>query len=238
MPDLQTCRVTALIRNTPNLMNLQRCSSVKNEQPERPIIELLENGPIVAKNVPHFRGPDGEDIEPKQVMALCRCGASRNKPFCDGSHSTTEFRSTPSEERTSDRVRTFEGQELTIYYSRLLCSHAGECGKRLKTVFDSSRKPWIAPDNASREDIAAVITARPSGALSYGLRGEPPQHIVKNEVAITIEKCGPYHVNRIGLAEPHPIKGGCADKYVLCRCGHSRNKPYCDGTHKDIGWKD
>ena len=211
---------------------------MKNEQSERPIIELLENGPIIAKNVPRFRGPDGEDIEPQQVMALCRCGNSQTKPFCDGSHSTTEFRSAPSKERTSDQIRAFEGQDLTIYYSRLLCSHAGECGKRLKSVFDTSRKPWIEPDNGSREDIAAVIEACPSGALSYGFPGKPAQQIVNDEVGITIEKSGPYRVSRISLAEPHPINGGCADKYVLCRCGHSRNKPYCDGTHKDIGWKD
>ncbi|WP_397541584.1 CDGSH iron-sulfur domain-containing protein [Roseovarius salis] len=49
-------------------------------------IELKENGPLMVRNVGRMVGPDGHEIEVKAAMALCRCGYSGNKPFCDGSH--------------------------------------------------------------------------------------------------------------------------------------------------------
>lgn len=53
---------------------------------DRPRIEARENGPFVAKGIRRMVGPDGEEIAVKPVMALCRCGQSKTKPFCDGSH--------------------------------------------------------------------------------------------------------------------------------------------------------
>ncbi len=200
------------------------------------VIEERDGGPLVAKGVARLSGPAQEPIEAKPTMALCRCGVSKNKPFCDGSHNETGFDSNPTDDRTPDKLRAFEGKDITVHYNRLLCSHAGECGK-LKTVFDPSRRPWIEPDNGEVDDIIGVIKACPSGALSYSLPGQSPQHAVSEAPGISIEQDGPYRVTGVPLAKSHPAAGACRDKYVLCRCGASKNKPYCDGTHHDIGWK-
>jgi CDGSH-type Zn-finger protein/ferredoxin len=169
-------------------------------------------------------------------VALCRCGGSKNKPYCDGSHSEIGFDSRPSVDRTPDEVRTYEGKQVTVHYNRLLCSHAGECGRRLKSVFDSDRKPWIMSDNGTPQDIIAAVKACPSGALRYSLPGEAPQHAMPGAAGISIEKDGPYRVVGIPLATPRLAEGASRDKYTLCRCGASKNKPYCDGTHSSIRW--
>ena len=53
---------------------------------DTPKIEIRENGPLMVKGLTSLNGPDGNPIECKPVMALCRCGLSKKKPFCDGSH--------------------------------------------------------------------------------------------------------------------------------------------------------
>ncbi|KIC38773.1 hypothetical protein RA27_19285 [Ruegeria sp. ANG-R] len=201
------------------------------------MIEERPSGPLVAKAIPRLTGANGA-MEAQPVMALCRCGASRNKPFCDGTHSEIGFTSDPSPDRTPDKVRVYEGENINIHYNRLLCSHAAECGARLKPVFDSSRKPWIEPDNATPKEIKDVIRACPSGALSFSEPGGTVQQLVDGEPGITIEPNGPYRVTEIPLASGVHAEGASPDKYVLCRCGASKNKPFCDGSHADIGWSD
>jgi CDGSH-type Zn-finger protein len=204
---------------------------------DRSAIDERDGGPLVATGVSRLIGPGGEAMDVKPAMALCRCGASRNKPFCDGSHNEIGFDSRPSDERTLDHLRTYEGKDVAVHYNRLLCSHAGECGK-LKAVFDPGQKPWVRPDNGSVNDIIEVVRACPSGALSYSLPGQAPQHATSEMAGISIEPNGPYRVVAIPLGTARSAQGASAEKYVLCRCGASKNKPYCDGTHSDIGWKE
>ena len=201
-----------------------------------PVIEERDGGPLVAKGVSRLTGSNGETMGIKPAMALCRCGASKNKPYCDGSHNQIGFDGHPSDNRTADRLCDYEGKDITVHYNRLLCSHAGECG-RLKSVFDPSQRPWIRPDNGAVDEIIDVVSACPSGALSYSKCGQSRKHGVASAAGISIEADGPYRVTRIPLATARPAAGACTEKYVLCRCGASKNKPYCDGTHHEIGWK-
>ncbi len=202
------------------------------------VIEELDGGPLVAKNLPRLFDANSEPLEIKPVVALCRCGASQIKPYCDGSHNEIGFDSTRSENHTPDKLRSYKGRDITIHYNRLLCSHAGECGKHLKSVFDPSREPWIVPDNGSKEEIIATVKTCPSGALMYSLDGSSPQHEVGGETGIDIEKDGPYRVVGIPLTSSHFAEGSSPNKYVLCRCGASKNKPFCDGSHQEIKWRD
>lgn len=205
---------------------------------EQVVIEQRENGPLVVKNLSNLQLADGAAAEAKPVMALCRCGGSQNKPFCDGTHSKIGFDSACSEVADKDGARSYTGEEITIYYNRLLCSHAGECAKRAPSVFDTSKRPWIQPDNGSVDEILDVMHACPSGALRYARSGGEPELTAGTEVAITIEKNGPYRVHNIPVSAEYWAEGQSEQKYVLCRCGQSGNKPFCDGSHVDAGWKD
>lgn len=209
----------------------------KRGRTDAPAIDQREGGPLVALAVPNLTGEHGEALPTNSVMALCRCGASKNKPFCDGSHNDIGFDSSLSEDRTKDEILTYAGKDITVHYNRLLCSHAAECGKRQKAAFDSSRKPWIMPDNASVEDIKDVVKACPSGALRFSTADEHPRQEKEERTGITVEKNGPYRVSGVPMMAPRLADGANPEKYVLCRCGASKNKPYCDGSHFDIDWK-
>ena len=202
------------------------------------VIEERPAGPLVAKSITRLTGPAGENIDLQPVVALCRCGQSKKKPYCDGSHNEISFTTEPSSDRTPDLVKVFEGNQINVHYNRLLCSHAGECEARLKAAFDTKRDPWIVPDNATPDQIRDVVQVCPSGALSWCEPGEQAQHVIGEEPGITIECNGPYQVTKVPLASGVQSESASPDKYVLCRCGASKNKPFCDGSHFDIGWSD
>ena len=142
-------------------------------------IDLRKNGPAVVSGLADLTGADGASLATKPTMALCRCGASKNKPFCDGSHTSAGFTDERLPERSPDEVLKYEGLELTVLYNRLLCSKAYECGRRLGRVFDTTRDPWIDPDRATLEEVLQVVRVCPSGALSYQSNSESSQHEVE-----------------------------------------------------------
>jgi len=205
-------------------------------------ITLRENGPLVVSAPPDLRDPVGAEIETGAVAALCRCGRSKNKPFCDGSHKAAGFTSAPdhSSIRNSEIQYTgvVEGREVTVSYTPVLCSHAGECSRLAKAVFNPSEKPWIKPENGTLEDVVAVLAACPSGALRMNIGQQRPYHLASVDVEITVEEHGPYWVKNIPLEAEFNGAGASRAKYVLCRCGQSKNKPFCDGTHYDVKWRD
>lgn len=198
---------------------------------DAPSIELRQNGPVVVMGLNTLKGTNGEYIPTEPTMALCRCGASKNKPFCDGSHTSANFSDAKSSDRTTDELLRYEGAEVTIQYNRLLCSKAGECSKRLNPVFNTSRTPWIDPNQGTATDIIDVVRACPSGALSYQVNGTPARHEVTQDSVIDVERNGPFNVRNVSLVAGEWSTGACEDKYSLCRCGASKNKPFCDGTH-------
>lgn len=200
---------------------------------DTPIIEERENGPFVVKGVTRLQGAGGEMLDCKPVMALCRCGGSKNKPFCDGSHKTNGFRSRGGEPAGRDRLLPYEGAEVTVNFNPRICSHAAECARIAPDAFNSAERPWIKPDSGSVAEIEAVIAACPSGALT--LAG--PTHRISDRAEIEVSRDGPYWVTGPQINGPGAGEGATPKKYVLCRCGLSGNKPYCDGTHKDKGWK-
>lgn len=198
-------------------------------------IEPRENGPLAAKGLTSLRGEDGAELAVKPVTALCRCGHSKTKPFCDGSHKAAGFRSAnDTEPAGSDKLLEYAGKEVTVTYNPRLCSHAAECGRLAGHIFNPGQKPWVQPDRGTRAEVEAVVAACPSGALA--LAG--PKHLTVPERAeVQVQKDGPYWVLGPQIDAPEAGEAASREKYVLCRCGLSGNKPYCDGTHRDKGWK-
>ncbi|SPH23565.1 hypothetical protein DEA8626_02628 [Defluviimonas aquaemixtae] len=198
-------------------------------------IEARTNGPLVVKGARSIKGEDGVELEAKRVMVLCRCGQSRNKPFCDNSHEEVGFRSEDDATAAGrDRVIAYEGAEMTVTYNPRICSHAAECSRLAGHVFNSNEKPWVQPDKGTRAELETVIAACPSGALAF----EGREHrLPEGRADIEVERNGPYWVLGGTIDAVSPGEGSCLEKFVLCRCGLSGNKPYCDGTHRDKGWK-
>lgn len=203
-----------------------------------PRILPKQNGSLAVQGVDTLIDADGQELATEPAMFLCRCGHSANKPFCDGAHRQAGFSSDPGDMSAKDRDYAYAGAQVAVHFNKLLCSHAAECGTRLSAVFDPSQKPWVQPDAGTPDQIAEVVRACPSGALRHGAPGAAPDHEVGEDVRISIERHGPYRVENVTLEADNWGKSQSTRKYVLCRCGLSKNKPFCDGTHRDENWRD
>ena len=204
----------------------------------KPVISCSRNGPMIVKGLENLIDGDGKRLATKPAMGLCRCGASRNKPFCDGSHKEIGLSDEISSDRTENKATRYEGRGITIINNPLLCSVAEYCHKELEGVFNENNTPWITPDGDSLEHIKAVIERCPSGALSYSINGQP-QPVSDREATITIEKNGPLRITgSIELQDAIWGQGASPEHYTLCRCGASKNKPFCDGSHVTIDFDD
>jgi CDGSH-type Zn-finger protein len=197
---------------------------------KKPSIIPAADGPYLVKNLKQFSSQKGP-IETKETMALCRCGGSENKPFCDGTHQKFGFSSSKLEGTPEDKRETYPGKKITIHDNRGICSHAGHCTDGLSSVFKMKEEPWIDPDAASVDEIVATIKRCPSGALSYSI-DETEYRDREGPAGIFISKNGPYIVTGGSELQDTDLGQGASEEhYALCRCGGSKNKPFCDGTH-------
>jgi CDGSH-type Zn-finger protein/truncated hemoglobin YjbI len=204
-----------------------------------PSIQSALDGPYLVTNVDRVSDWLGVPLSPMPQAALCRCGASELKPWCDGSHSVIGFRAAKAADRVPDRLDTYEGQHVTVTDNRGTCAHSGFCTDRAPTAFRSGTEPFVAPSGARADEIVRAARDCPSGALGYALDGRDPSGVADQlrEPAIEVSLDGPYRVTGgvelvggDGQAEPRNA-GASLEHYSLCRCGKSQNKPFCSGMH-------
>ena len=192
-----------------------------------PRIVCSPNGPYLLADVPGWEN-----------AALCRCGGSKKKPLCDGTHRSNGFRDENKADPAKNRRKAYVGKRITIFDNRAICAHAAFCTDELGSVFRHREQPWIDPDGATREAIIDLIIKCPSGALSYAIddvQAEAPPRAPR----VTVTANGPYAVTGgIELAGVEFGDRASTEHYTLCRCGASKNKPFCDGSHWDAGFKD
>lgn len=201
-------------------------------------IDIMEDGPFIVDNLAALENSQGQKIESNKKIALCRCGASENKPFCDGTHSKIGFTGNREAKIKLDREKEYEGKNISVFYNIALCYHAAKCVGNLPSVFDKDSRPWISPDMSDADSIIEVIKKCPSGALSYKTGSKHTRDFGGDE-KIRIEKNGPYCISgNIELKIEEDLKPPSNGHFALCRCGASKNKPYCDGSHSRVGFSD
>jgi CDGSH-type Zn-finger protein/truncated hemoglobin YjbI len=213
-----------------------------------PELRVARNGPYLVTSVPRLVDHLGAATRPAPQLALCRCGQSALKPLCDGSHARTGFTGAKDPKRVADHRDTYPGQQATIFDNRGICQHSGLCTDRLATVFRTDAEPFVAPSGGRLDEIIRAVRDCPSGALSYGLDDAEARAQVDwdgtRPPAVEVTRDGPYRITgRIRLAGPagqpeHQGAGASREHYALCRCGQSRNKPFCSGMHWYVGFRD
>jgi CDGSH-type Zn-finger protein/truncated hemoglobin YjbI len=181
-------------------------------------------------------------------LALCRCGKSASKPFCDGTHAEIGFTTDKARERVPDRRDTYVGQQVTVFDNRGICQHSGYCTDRLAAVFRVGQEPFVAPSGGRMDEIIRAVRDCPSGALSYAIDDREAREQVDRDgrrpPAIEVSKDGPYRVTGgLGLvdgldADEPRNQGSSLEHYALCRCGQSQNKPFCSGMHWHVDFRD
>ena len=136
-----------------------------------------------------------------------------------------------------DPVRTYANESIEVQWEPRLCIHTQNCVRGLGEVFDHDARPWIRIDGADADRIAATVATCPTGALQFrrfdgGSEEEPPP-----ETTVEPRPDGPLFVRgrlRIVDGEGNIVREDT--RMALCRCGASENKPFCDGSHRRIGF--
>jgi CDGSH-type Zn-finger protein/truncated hemoglobin YjbI len=204
------------------------------------------HGPYLVTNAETLRNWLGELIPTRPQMALCRCGESANKPFCDGTHARIGFTGQKDPKRVPDRRDTYVGTAITVLDNRGICAHSGFCTDWLNSVFHVGEETFATPNGARMDEVIRAVRACPSGALSYALGGIEIRDGVDQArpPAIEVSKDGPYRVTggialKDGQGNDEPRNTGVSlEHYSLCRCGHSQNKPFCSGMHWYVNFHD
>jgi CDGSH-type Zn-finger protein/uncharacterized Fe-S cluster protein YjdI len=140
----------------------------------------------------------------------------------------------PSEATTlSNGIETAEGQSLTLMFEAKRCIHARFCVTGAPTVFLANVKgPWLHPDTLDVERLTAIAQECPSGAIRYRRKDGRPEEAAPPVNLAALREGGPYALR----GELHIDGVPAGFRATLCRCGASKNKPFCDGSHHEVGF--
>ena len=221
------------------------------DQAPHPHIKIQEQGPYVVTGGPRLTqrlrvlnaegeavtwqaGPDWE--VKRSTYLLCRCGHSSNKPFCDSTHKTIEWDGTLTADHapTDSRRQEFEGVGMTMTDDETLCAGYAFCD-RFGSVWHEIQQ---TDDPEVRERLKAQIQLCPSGRLQYLIERAQGAVELPYEPTIAPIVNGAYWVlGGIPVTGPDGFTYEVRNRQLLCRCGQSQNKPFCDGSHWQIRFK-
>lgn len=219
-------------------------------------VTVTKDGPyVVSGGVPLMKQTIGVDaegaseswIEGKSFVteaeyALCRCGHSKSKPFCDGSHEKVRFDGSETASRAPYRqeARTFAGPAMNLTDADSLCAFARFC--------DPHGKVWNQVRHTDSPQTRAIflrqVQSCPSGRLvawdkatGQALEPQLPASIgVVDDPAQ--QSGGPLWLRGgIQVIAADGFAYEVRNRVTLCRCGQSKNKPFCDGTHVAIKFR-
>ena len=227
--------------------------------PEQYKITILADGPYLVTGQPPLRQlfivPDaagsswtyktGKTFAPPEgePAALCRCGGSKQKPYCDGSHVTHDWDPTltaPADTRMVEGAEVMEGPRIMLTDNEKYCAFARFCDARgrvwnlTEVDSDEARELVIRESNhcpagrLSAWDQKTGKPFEPDWPLSLGLVEDPAIH----------SSAGIFVVGGIPLEKEDGTAYQVRNRVALCRCGQSSNKPFCDGTHASFKWQD
>lgn len=221
-------------------------------------ITVMEQGPYIVEGVVPFNQQiitpnesgdswdytDGRNFKMETPStSLCRCGASKNKPYCDGSHAHLEWDPTLTDTMRPilSEARLFEGEELIMADNEKYCVFARFChpGGGAWRLTKESANP-DAKKLAIRESMMCPGARLMSWSRDDNKINEPD---FKQSLALLedpeIDSSGGIWVKGgIEVKRENGDKYETRNRVVLCRCGESHNKPYCDGSHARIRWHD
>ncbi|MEM8619773.1 MAG: CDGSH iron-sulfur domain-containing protein [Actinomycetota bacterium] len=177
----------------------------------------------------------GEELPHEATYYLCRCGASGDKPFCDGSHGFELFDGTEDAptDTHADRAVYHEGPGTTVVQDSVLCHHATFCHSEVHGWIDMVES---SDDPSIQRELVAMIEHCPSGALTQMFGGETVEPDLPT--AISPIEDGPLAVTggiTVTRADGAPFEA--RRRVSLCRCGASNRKPLCDGSHLDTEFR-
>lgn len=134
--------------------------------------------------------------------------------------------------------KEYRSEKVTVSFELGRCIHSGECARGLPEVFDPRRRPWVRPGGSDPALVAEVVMRCPTGALRFVRRDGGAQEPVPEENLIAVGKDGPLYVRGdVRIESPLGDERLRETRVALCRCGESRNQPFCDNSHKETNFR-
>jgi CDGSH-type Zn-finger protein len=222
-----------------------------------PRVTVAKNGPyLVSGAVPLARQTivtdeeggsqqwqQGEAFAAPDSYALCRCGHSKNKPFCDGTHKKIGFDGTETASRAPyrEQAQLTEGPVLALTDAQSLCAFARFC--------DPNGQVWNQVERTGEAKVRAMFVRQvnncPSGRLVAWDRstGKPIEHSLPVSIGVVEDPAervsGPLWLRGgIPLVAADGFAYEVRNRVTVCRCGASKNKPFCDGSHAAVKFSD
>jgi CDGSH-type Zn-finger protein/uncharacterized Fe-S cluster protein YjdI len=144
-----------------------------------------------------------------------------------------------NEERKQPGIeRVYRNSQIAVAWEPNLCIHAGACYRVLPEVFQPHTRPWVKVDAATADRIAGVVMMCPTGALHFERLDNGSPEPRPEETKVHALPNGPLLVR--GQVRIEGMGGQLIredTRVALCRCGHSENKPFCDGSHRRVGFR-
>jgi CDGSH-type Zn-finger protein len=220
-------------------------------------VVISKNGPyVVSGSVPLAKQTITTDAEggsetwaegaaypPQEKYSLCRCGHSGNKPFCDGTHRKIGFDGSEVASRAPfrEQAKVFDGPAMQLQDAESLCAFARFC--------DPNGQVWSQVTNSNYPQVRAAFVRQvgncPSGRLvardrRTGEAIEPTLPVSIGLVEDPTQGCsGPLWLRGgIPVVAADGFEYEVRNRVTLCRCGGSKNKPFCDGAHAAIKFRD
>jgi CDGSH-type Zn-finger protein len=185
----------------------------------------------------------GRSIPTGASYALCRCGQSSTKPFCDGTHARIGFDGTETASRDgfAREAEVTNGPAMVLYDDRPLCAYARFC--------DNAGTIWKLIHNTDDGEVRTIVKFEASSCPSGRLvvrdieSGDVLEPELKSSISLVEdpakESSGPIWLRGgIRVTSADGFEYEKRNRVTLCRCGASQNKPFCDGTHADIAFRD
>ncbi|WP_420566896.1 ferritin-like domain-containing protein [Thalassovita sp.] len=224
-------------------------------------IEIRESGPYaVHGDIPLVRktrvtSAEGEaltwatteTIATDEVYVLCRCGQSKTKPFCDGTHDYIDFDDKGSADFApiSETQEILEGDGIRVKVDNSYCIHAKYCFNKTSGI--RALMPESGSANA-KSQIISMVDRCPSGTFVYELpldgemteiEPDMPREVAAISKDSRSKTAGPLWVSGgVPILKSDGTQLETRNRVTLCRCGKSKNKPFCDGTHATIDFEE
>ena len=220
-------------------------------------VQITKDGPyLVCGNLPLAKeiaivGKEGEpevwkkgEIYPShETYSLCRCGKSKNKPYCDGAHTTIDFDGTETASRIeySKLAEVLSGPELNLTDAQEFCSTARFChlaGGTWKNVKNSGnpKSKKLAIQTACNCPSGRLVVCDKKTGKAIESKFEKSVSLLEDPSA---KVSGPIWLKGgITLESADGTEYESRNRMTLCRCGKSNNKPFCDGSHIDAKFND
>ncbi len=134
--------------------------------------------------------------------------------------------------------KTYATDTIEVSWDPSLCIHTARCLNAAPAVFDVTRRPWVVPDAEDAETVIAAVAQCPTGALGVRRVGEHTHaEPVPPQPQVVLVPNGPLAVRgQVEVRQPDGTVVRRATRMTLCRCGASENKPFCDNSHRRVGF--